>query len=105
MCSSDLEDCCEMEYGCGSRRWYLKKGKYEVTYNLYGNYKSQSPLELNTTFKAIMDYENKDENAMKIVNEYVNSEDLCFKSQSQYATDLRLIAQALIIEKKDVVEL
>lgn len=91
--------------GCGSRRWYLKKGQFDVTYNRYGNYNSPSPSKLNTTFKAIRDFENKDKDAMKIVDEYVKSEDLCFKSQSDYVTCLRLIAQALIIEKKNTAEL
>jgi hypothetical protein len=102
--SEGWEDCCE-DFGCGSRRWYLKKGQFDVTYNRYGNYNSPSPSKLNTTFKAIRDFENKDKDAMKIVDEYVKSEDLCFKSQSDYVTCLRLIAQALIIEKKNTAEL
>jgi hypothetical protein len=99
-------DCCDMNYGYGSRRWYLKKGRYEVTYNRYGEcYNSPSVHDLNTIFKAIEDFEDKDEGAMKIVNEFVKSKDLSFLSETLYGMVLRLIAYDLMITDRRVVEL
>ena len=94
------------DFGLGSRRWYLKKGQFDVTYNRYGNYKSPSVHELNNTFKAISDYENNDVEAIKIVNKYVDVTDLSeIHSESYYVSKLQLTAQDLIIDKKSVAEL
>ena len=94
------------DFGYGSRRWYLKKGQFDVTYNRYGNYKSPSMHELNTTFKAIDDYTNKDEKAIEVVSKYVNANDLSeIHSKSDYINTLYLIAQDLMIDKKNIVEL
>ena len=54
---------------------------------------------------AIEDFEDKDEGAMKIVNEFVKSKDLSFLSETLYGMVLRLIAYDLMITDRRVVEL